>query len=305
MRELVDRIDVYIISGFLGSGKTTLLRELIRRFKRDDGRSVVLENEFGKIDFDGEVLASTGTDVESVVAECICCGGAEAMLDKLRKLKESGVSRLFVEPSGVARLSDLRRILGRPDIREYYELKCVVATVDACNALKWNKISGVLFENQIRFSDVVYVSKRDLATEAQFAEVAGLIKTIKPDAVFADDLSWKIDERGGVADRPRLIYERPGEALEMEACSVMLDRAVSGIGLRLFFESVKTGCWGKIFRVKGTMRLDDGNCYTVDGVADNITMVPTDCNASVWGITFIGTDLKNEMIENELNGLLR
>lgn len=298
------RIEVYIISGFLGSGKTTLLKELMHRCVCENGHTIILENEFGKIDFDGEALALTGVDVESVVAECICCGGAETMLDKLRAFKTKGLSRLFVEPSGVARLSDVRRIFSYPDIREFYELKCVLAIIDACNGFKWNKIAGVLFENQIRFSDVVYVSKKDLVTACQLTEIKKLITSIKPDASILDNISGIIEWNNGKINKPNLIYERAENMQKIEVCSVTLDGIISKSGLQSFFEKMKTGYFGKVFRLKGILRMENG-CCSVDGVAETITNIFTDNKVPNSRISFIGMDLKKELIENELKELSR
>ena len=45
---------VLVVSGFLGAGKTTFIRELARRI---EGSVVVLENEFGEVGVDGDLLA--------------------------------------------------------------------------------------------------------------------------------------------------------------------------------------------------------------------------------------------------------
>ncbi|WGX75420.1 GTP-binding protein [Paraclostridium bifermentans] len=47
-------IKIDIVSGFLGSGKTTLIKKMLNDNKSE--KVVVLENEFGQIGIDGELI---------------------------------------------------------------------------------------------------------------------------------------------------------------------------------------------------------------------------------------------------------
>ena len=59
------RIPVTILTGFLGSGKTTLLNHVLRG---DHGkRIVVIENEFGEVDIDGELVAFKESGDEDIM----------------------------------------------------------------------------------------------------------------------------------------------------------------------------------------------------------------------------------------------
>ena len=103
-------IQVDIISGFLGAGKTTLIQNIIG-VGAHSGGLMILENEFGAIDVDGEVLEAAGVEVESIIAGCICCSGADVFINKLSEIASSYAPRqLIIEPTGIARLSDIRRI---------------------------------------------------------------------------------------------------------------------------------------------------------------------------------------------------
>lgn len=66
-----------VITGFLGSGKTTLLNHILTG--QHGKRIAVIENEFGEIDIDSELVASSETlDVSHwfmVVCVCLCVEG--------------------------------------------------------------------------------------------------------------------------------------------------------------------------------------------------------------------------------------
>ena len=51
---LIDKIPVTIITGFLGAGKTTLLNRLISEYQAK--KFAVIENEFGEISLDTDMI---------------------------------------------------------------------------------------------------------------------------------------------------------------------------------------------------------------------------------------------------------
>jgi ABC-type transport system involved in cytochrome bd biosynthesis fused ATPase/permease subunit len=58
-----------VITGFLGSGKTTLLNHILTG--NHGKRIAVIENEFGEIDIDSELVASSeAIDVSDTTAPC-------------------------------------------------------------------------------------------------------------------------------------------------------------------------------------------------------------------------------------------
>ena len=64
-------IKVDVISGFLGSGKTTLVKKLLRIHQKE--KVVLIENEFGDIGIDGDLMEREGFEVFEISSGCICC----------------------------------------------------------------------------------------------------------------------------------------------------------------------------------------------------------------------------------------
>jgi G3E family GTPase len=64
-------IPVTIITGFLGSGKTTLLNRLIAG--NPHIKFAVIENEFGEIGIDNELVEGVDDGIFEMSNGCICC----------------------------------------------------------------------------------------------------------------------------------------------------------------------------------------------------------------------------------------
>jgi putative ribosome biogenesis GTPase RsgA len=69
-----DRIPITILTGFLGSGKTTLLNHILTQNHGE--KMVVIENDFGEIDIDGDKVhreKSGNEDILLLNNGCLCC----------------------------------------------------------------------------------------------------------------------------------------------------------------------------------------------------------------------------------------
>ena len=102
------KIKLDIVSGFLGAGKTTLIKKLVTEGYSDE-KIVVLENEFGKVGIDTDILKNTGVEVEEITG-CICCSSSVDFLSSIEDIiNKFNPDRIIVEPTGVAKLSEILR----------------------------------------------------------------------------------------------------------------------------------------------------------------------------------------------------
>ena len=60
-------MEIQIVSGFLGAGKTTFLNQYLPVLQ---GRTVVIENEFGDVGLDGDLIRGD-LPVKELFAGCI------------------------------------------------------------------------------------------------------------------------------------------------------------------------------------------------------------------------------------------
>lgn len=89
---------ILIVSGFLGAGKTTLIKEMANKTKRD---FVVMENEYGDVDIDSNILKDEGMNIWELTEGCVCCTMKQDFASSILTIANSlDPEYLIVEPTG-------------------------------------------------------------------------------------------------------------------------------------------------------------------------------------------------------------
>ena len=169
------RIPVTILTGFLGSGKTTLLNRILAG---DHGkRIVVIENEFGEIDIDSELVAFQENGEEDIMLlnnGCLCCSVRGDLVDMLGRLvteKKGEFDHILIETTGLANPAPIiQTFYLEPDLLDTLRPDGVVSLVDAKHAmmhLDEEKPEGVVNEalEQVAFADRLVLNKTDLVNQ--------------------------------------------------------------------------------------------------------------------------------------------
>jgi len=97
-----NRIPVTVLTGFLGSGKTTLLNRILT--EQHGQRIAVIENEFGEIGVDQELVINAEEEIFEMNNGCICCtvrGDLIRILGNLSERREK-FDRIVLETTGLA-----------------------------------------------------------------------------------------------------------------------------------------------------------------------------------------------------------
>lgn len=172
-----ERVPVTVVTGFLGSGKTTLLNHLLR--EKHGRRIAIIENEFGAIDIDGDLVAGQetleGTQVTKLSNGCLCCTVRDDMISALNNLweKRSQFDHVLIETTGLANPGPIiSSFYASEALTQRMRLDGVLTVVDAKHVgkrLDEEKPNGVVNEaiEQVAYADRIIVNKTDLVSEAE------------------------------------------------------------------------------------------------------------------------------------------
>ena len=150
-----------IVSGFLGCGKTTLILALAREMLRKGEKVAIIENDFGRVNIDSQIMENAGLQVRELSMGCICCTLGPDFLMNLKELTiRYSPDTIIVEPSGIAN-SDA--ILGS---LEHYsgpllEGVKVIYIIDGPRFSSMVPAFEVGLVNNLKVADVVCINKLD------------------------------------------------------------------------------------------------------------------------------------------------
>jgi len=172
------KVKIDIVSGFLGAGKTTLIKKLLKE-KLDSEKIAIIENEFGEIGIDGTLLKRAGLEIKEINSGCICCSLAGDFGESVREIIDKfSPQRIIVEPSGVAKLSELIRACRENNLRDLVEVNMIVTIVDVLKFDLYLNNFGEFFEDQIKNAKVILLSRTDVVDEEKISSVIRSIRNL-------------------------------------------------------------------------------------------------------------------------------
>jgi len=161
------RIPVTVLTGFLGAGKTTLVNRILS--ENHGKRIAVIENEFGEVGVDQELVIGANEEIFETSNGCICCtvrGDLIRILGQLRKRRDRFDS-VLIETTGLADPGPVAQTFFiDEELKEHYALDAIVTVVDARHIEQQLVASPIALE-QIAFADVILLNKIDLVDAAQ------------------------------------------------------------------------------------------------------------------------------------------
>ncbi|ULG74741.1 CobW family GTP-binding protein [Macrococcus brunensis] len=162
----MNKIKLYIISGFLGSGKTTLLKQMLTQWQ---GQKVaILMNELGQFNVDSTILGDD-TPMNELLNGCICCdlkSDVEVQLHDIRHRHQPDI--IIIEATGVAHPVEIYDACLAPSLTSYIQIQSILTLVDGPRFLaraKYSVTTVQLMEEQVRYAHSVMINKKDLMTE--------------------------------------------------------------------------------------------------------------------------------------------
>jgi G3E family GTPase len=196
------KVPVHVLSGFLGTGKTTAVKDLLGR-RADRERIAVVVNEFGTLGVDGALLSDCASCIlREVPGGCVCCtamADLEASLEEVSDLVAP--TRFVLEPTGLARPSELVDLLRGPRWATRFDVRPVITLLDPQQDLPKSYAESALFRDQVDVADVIVVNRCDVAQEEEILRGEEFARALAPPklrivrasyAVLSDEI-WDLE----------------------------------------------------------------------------------------------------------------
>ena len=282
------KVTVDIFSGFLGSGKTMLIKKLLLE-NAYNKNTVIIENEFGEVSIDGAILRESKIEVKEINSGCICCQVSgkfdDAVLEVINKYKPEYI---IIEPSGVAKLSEILNILTNIKFSHMIDIRNVFTLIDILNYEKYINNFKEFYINQIKNADIIVLSRTQYKDKKFIDNIIKSIKEYNSDAeiiykpweelkvkdFMKEDKLVKEDKKNiiktlnngkGIFKKKNTYNHNADEVFE--SYPINLEKYISEKELESKFEFIsQTEMYGNIIRAKGVIENDKGKYYQFDYV---------------------------------------
>ncbi|MDY4560371.1 MAG: GTP-binding protein [Peptostreptococcus porci] len=312
------KTEIEIISGFLGCGKTTFIKKIISE-SEDFSNTVILENEFGEVSIDGEILQREGVKIKEINAGCICCSVAGDFAKSLIEIKDMfDPDKIIIEPSGVGKLSEIISICNK--YPETFQLNKIITILDLKNFLMFLTNFGEFYIDQIENANMIIFSRFTDAVNSgtDLVDIENKIREINPkvniiskewDNFSIEDLfveKKKMKKLDMFSHHHHHHHHEDGHCChcssenkesnnDFESITIAINNEISRETLTNILNDFESGKYGSIIRSKGSVPIEKGSLqfdYVPGEIRINDKSYDTKCH-----VVIIGEKLDREALE--------
>ncbi len=308
-------IPVTILTGFMGAGKTTLLNYILT--EKHGHRIAVIENEFGDINIDSELVLSADEEIFELTNGCVCCvATARAdllrILDKLLARREK-YDHILVETSGAADPTPVAQTFFVDPVASQVSLDAIVTLVDARHAAAHLDHHAV---DQIVIADRIILNKVDLVADDELGRLEAQVRRLNATAPILRSSHARVDLENilGIgafsAQRGELALDVQGRAHDpdLESVSFVYQKEFSREKFEQWLKRLLDEKGDDLYRLKGIVAFaGEPRRYVLQAVHRITDLKPADA----WGaekpatrLVFIGRALDRAALDAGLSGCL-
>jgi G3E family GTPase len=300
-------IKLDIVSGFLGAGKTTLINKLLAEAFAGE-RIAVLENEFGEISIDGELLAGQDLKIKEISNGCICCTLQGDFVEGIKELSETyKPERIIIEPTGIGKTAEILEVCKLCMEKAPVSIHSLITVVSAPLAIPLLMVSGDFYRGQIQGSPLVILSavQKLGPKDPPLQKTIAAIREVNHKALIVSENWETLDSLALVTlaeeSMARLSQDEYGhehthhhhdDDEDFDSFSFIQEQPWSTKKIEELFSRLEKGSFGLVFRAKGFI-LEEKQFFELNYVYGRIEKKPIEYPGP-GKLVIIGKDLRKE-----------
>ena len=268
---------IYVLTGFLGSGKTTLLLKILEHLKGH--RVGVIQNEFGKLSIDGDIIRDDDIQMIEICRGSIFCSCLKkSFVEALCDMSNRDFEYLFVESSGLGDPSNVQEIIDAAEEAsgKKFDFGGVICMVDAANFLEQVEDEETV-NRQLKHCHLAAITKSDLVDGETIEKITEKIRSINPVCLMETSTMGSLDL--GFMKEDLLLYQwAEGEESinskenKPKTLSMEFEGEVEREALVAFLNEIIPS----LYRSKGFFNIKGEGWMQVDVVGRNIDFKPSE-----------------------------
>ena len=187
-------IKLDIIAGFLGAGKTTFINRLLAEAYAGE-TPVLIENEFGEVSIDDNLIEDPQVQIRLLSSGCICCTLKGDFIEGLTQVvEEYSPTRVIIEPTGLADPADVLSACQEVGKTVPLQLNAFITLTNAENLLPLISASGLeVFKRQIAGAKLLVLNRTSNVDPNTLNQIINAIRELSPACTLLDQDAQKLD----------------------------------------------------------------------------------------------------------------